>query len=93
SGVRPGDRVAVQVEKSPDAILLYLACVRAGAIFLPLNTAYTLNEVEYFVGDAEPRLVICGADRVEAVTAMGPQAETLAAFAARAAGQSVDFAD
>ncbi|MFX5476609.1 AMP-binding protein, partial [Acinetobacter baumannii] len=45
------------------------------------------------VGDAEPRLVICGADRVEAVTAMGPQAETLAAFAARAAGQSVDFAD
>ncbi|MFX5005230.1 AMP-binding protein, partial [Acinetobacter baumannii] len=72
SGVRPGDRVAVQVEKSPDAILLYLACVRAGAICLPLNTAYTLNEVEYFVGDAEPRLVICGADRVEAVTAMGP---------------------
>ncbi|MBN9524662.1 MAG: malonyl-CoA synthase [Alphaproteobacteria bacterium] len=93
SGVKPGDRVAVQVEKSPDAILLYLACVRAGAIFLPLNTAYTLNEVEYFVGDAEPRLVICGADRVEAITAMGPQAETLAAFAARAAGQSAEFAD
>ncbi len=93
SGVAPGDRVAVQVEKSPDAILLYLACVRAGAIFLPLNTAYTLNEVEYFVGDAEPRLVICSADRVEAITAMGPKADTLAAFAARAAGQTPEFAD
>ncbi|TIX07109.1 MAG: malonyl-CoA synthase, partial [Mesorhizobium sp.] len=41
SGVAPGDRVAVQVEKSPEAVLLYLACLRAGAVFLPLNTAYT----------------------------------------------------
>ncbi|WP_395516213.1 malonate--CoA ligase [Pseudorhizobium flavum] len=58
-GVRPGDRVAVQVEKSPQALMLYLACVRAGAIYLPLNTAYTLAEIDYFVGDAEPRLVVC----------------------------------
>ncbi len=58
-GVRPGDRVAVQVEKSPQALMLYLACVRAGAIYLPLNTAYTLVEIDYFVGDAEPRLVVC----------------------------------
>jgi len=57
-GVVPGDRVAVQVEKSPEAILLYLACVRAGAVFLPLNTAYTLNELSYFLGDAEPRVVV-----------------------------------
>lgn len=58
-GVEPGDRVAVQVEKSPDALLLYLACVRAGAIFLPLNTAYTAHEIEYFLGDAKPRLFVC----------------------------------
>jgi malonyl-CoA/methylmalonyl-CoA synthetase len=58
-GVKPGDRVAVQVEKSPAAIFLYLACVRAGAVFLPLNTAYTLTELEYFLGDAEPSLVVC----------------------------------
>ena len=58
-GVRPGDRVAAQVEKSPQALMLYLACLRAGAIYLPLNTAYTLAEIDYFVGDAEPRLVVC----------------------------------
>ncbi len=59
SASRPGDRVAVQVEKSPEAIFLYLACLRAGAVFLPLNTAYTLAELGYFFGDAEPRLVVC----------------------------------
>jgi malonyl-CoA/methylmalonyl-CoA synthetase len=62
-GVRPGDRVAVQVEKCPGALMLYLACVRAGAIFLPLNTAYTLAELDYFFGDAEPRLVVCDPGR------------------------------
>jgi malonyl-CoA/methylmalonyl-CoA synthetase len=58
-GVKPGDRVAVQVEKSVPALALYLACARAGAVYLPLNTAYTLAELEYFVGDAEPALVVC----------------------------------
>ena len=58
-GVVPGDRVAVQVDKSPEAILLYLGCVRAGAIFLPLNTAYTPAEIAYFLGDAEPRVFVC----------------------------------
>jgi malonyl-CoA/methylmalonyl-CoA synthetase len=58
-GVRPGDRVAVQVEKSPEALMLYLACLRCGAVYLPLNTAYTLAELDYFIGDAEPRLVVC----------------------------------
>ena len=56
SGVEPGDRVAVQVEKTPENLLLYLACLRAGAVYLPLNTAYTLAELDYFIGDAEPRL-------------------------------------
>jgi malonyl-CoA/methylmalonyl-CoA synthetase len=57
-GVRPGDRVAVQVEKSAEALILYLACLRSGAVYLPLNTAYTLAELDYFIGDAEPRLVV-----------------------------------
>ncbi|MBY6117789.1 malonate--CoA ligase [Mameliella alba] len=59
SGVRPGDRVAVQVDKSAEAVLLYLACLRVGAVFLPLNTAYTGAEIDYFLGDAEPRLFVC----------------------------------
>ncbi len=58
-GVKPGDRVAVQVEKSWQALALYLACVRAGAVYLPLNTAYPLAELEYFLTDAEPGLVVC----------------------------------
>jgi malonyl-CoA/methylmalonyl-CoA synthetase len=58
-GVEPGDRVAVQVEKSPEGVLLYLACLRSGAVFLPLNTAYTPAEVAYFLGDAEPKVFVC----------------------------------
>jgi malonyl-CoA/methylmalonyl-CoA synthetase len=69
-GVKPGDRVAVQVDKSPEALALYVACVRAGAVYLPLNTAYTAAEVEYFIGDAEPRLVVCRPANAEAVGAL-----------------------
>jgi len=57
-GVVPGDRVAVQVEKSPRALILYLACLRAGAVYLPLNPAYPEREVDFFLGDAEPRLMV-----------------------------------
>ncbi len=64
-GVSPGDRVAVQVEKSPQAIALYLACIRCGAVFLPLNTAYTASEVDYFIADAEPALVVCDSRRLK----------------------------
>ena len=59
AGVEPGDRVAAQVEKTVENLLLYLATLRVGAVYLPLNTAYTLNELDYFIGDAEPRLVVC----------------------------------
>ncbi|HMO29741.1 malonyl-CoA synthase, partial [Enterovirga sp.] len=69
-GVAPGDRVAVQVEKSVEALVLYLGCLRAGAAFLPLNTAYTGAEVEYFIGDAEPALVVCDPAKAEAVRAV-----------------------
>ena len=54
-----GSRIAVQVEKSVEAMLLYLATLRAGYVFLPLNTAYQSGEIEYFVGNAEPAVVVC----------------------------------
>ena len=54
-----GSRIAVQVEKSVEAMLLYLATLRAGYVFLPLNTAYQSAEIEYFVGNAEPAVVVC----------------------------------
>jgi malonyl-CoA/methylmalonyl-CoA synthetase len=66
-----GDRVAVQVEKSPEVVLLLLGCARAGAIFLPLNTAYTLTELEYFIGDAEPALFVCDASKRDGIKAIG----------------------
>ena len=66
-GVKPGDRVAVQVEKSIEALMLYLGTVRAGAIFLPLNTAYTPAEIEYFLGDAEPSVFVCDPAKAEAL--------------------------
>lgn len=61
-GVVPGDRVVVQVEKSVSAVALYLACLRVGAIFVPLNTAYTGSEIEYFLSDAEPKLFVASSD-------------------------------
>ncbi|TDB04276.1 malonate--CoA ligase [Halomonas marinisediminis] len=64
-GVTPGDRVAVQVDKSPEAILLYLATLRIGAVYLPLNTGYTGDEIRYFLGDAEPALFVCRPAAVE----------------------------
>lgn len=70
-GVEVGDRVAVQVDKSPEAIVLFLACARAGAIYLPLNTAYTLNEVDYFVGDAEPRVMVAAPARLAELADLG----------------------
>ena len=57
-GVAPGDRIAVQVEKSPEALFLYLACLKAGAVYLPLNSAYQENEIDYFLGDAEPKIFV-----------------------------------
>ncbi len=58
-GVAPGDRVAMQVEKSPEAIALYLATLQIGGIFLPLNTAYTGSEMDYFIEDASPKVLVC----------------------------------
>ena len=65
SGVVPGDRVVVRVDKSPQAIMLYLACLQTGAVYLPLNTAYTEAEVEYFLTDAEPRFYVCRPEDID----------------------------
>ena len=82
-GVKPGDRVAAQTEKSVTGLVLYLATVRAGAVFLPLNTAYTLNELEYFITDAEPSLVVCDPSKADGslriAAKVGARVETLGA--------------
>lgn len=57
--LKPGDRVAVQVEKSPECLMLYLATLRAGLVYVPLNTAYQRAELDYFLRDAEPAVVVC----------------------------------
>src|SRR6201997_1667476 len=69
-GVKVGDRVAAQTEKSVSGLVLYLATVRAGAIYLPLNTAYTLNELDYFITDAEPSLVVCDPSKADGLAAI-----------------------
>jgi malonyl-CoA/methylmalonyl-CoA synthetase len=81
-GVAPGDRVAVQVDKSPEAILLYLACLRMGGVYLPLNTGYTADEIRYFLTDAEPALFVCRPSALEEARAVAgecgcPAVETL----------------
>lgn len=102
-GVQPGDRVAAQVDKSPEALLLYLGALRAGGVFLPLNTAYTAAEVRYFLGDAEPTVFVCRPETEVAMRALAaeigvPSVETLSehgdgtlmARVAAATGREVD---
>jgi malonyl-CoA/methylmalonyl-CoA synthetase len=70
AGARPGDRIVVQVEKSAANVLLYLASLRSGLVYVPLNPAYTLDELAYFIADAEPSVVVCDPARAEAVRAL-----------------------
>lgn len=79
AGMRVGERVAAQVEKSPEAVALYLACLHVGAVFVPLNTAYTAAELEYFIGDADAGLVVVPPRLAESVRqSAGPRrVETL----------------
>ncbi len=81
AGAQPGDRIAVQVAKSPEALAAYAATVAIGAIFLPLNTAYTPAEIDYFLGNATPRLFLCDparlADLAEVAAAQGAEVLTL----------------
>lgn len=90
-GVEAGDRVLAQIEKSPEALILYLACLRAGAVFVPLNTAYTASELRYFVADAEPRVLVSDPARADTLRSIAAELNTgrvttLDALAARPAG-------
>jgi malonyl-CoA/methylmalonyl-CoA synthetase len=101
-GVGVGDRVAVQVDKSPEAIALFLGCARIGAVYLPLNIAYTLAELEYFIGDARPRVVVATPARCDSVGEVGRKQGVAATLSLGVAGdgtlmeaaraQSGDFA-
>ena len=79
-GIAPGARIAVQVEKSVEAMMLYLATLRAGYVFLPLNTAYQKAEIEYFVGNAEPAVVVCSPANFGWVSKIAFQAGTQHVF-------------
>ncbi len=68
AGVKPSDRVTVQVDKSVANVLLYLAVTKVGAVYQPLNTAYTPAEVDYFVSDAKPSLIVCDPRSKDALT-------------------------
>ena len=86
--VQPGDRVLVQVEKTPQAVALYLACLKTGAVYAPINSAYTAPEVRYFLADAEPTLFVAGGDfdaGVSTATLDSAGKGSLATLAARAA--------
>jgi len=100
-GVKPNDRVAVQVDKSVEVLQLYVATVLAGGVFLPLNTAYTAAEVSYFVEDASPVVFVCGS---ETLAELEPIAKDLGVLAVEtldgdgsgsltAAAQTMDIAD
>ncbi|SNR51779.1 malonate--CoA ligase [Puniceibacterium sediminis] len=67
-GLKPGDRLAAQIEKSPEALAVYAACVQAGVVFLPLNTGYMGEEIRYFVENSGAKLLLCDATKAEALS-------------------------
>ena len=77
AGCSSGDRVAAQVDKCWEALALYLACLRAGFVYLPLNTGYQKGELAYFFGDAEPRVIVCRPESAQTVAAIRPQSTVL----------------
>ena len=100
-GAKKGDRVAVQVDKSAENIFLYLACLRAGLVYLPLNTGYTAGELGYFIGDAAPTIFVCAPRDLETVKGIFPPGAVLTlgddgrsgSLLEEAAGQPLDFPD
>ena len=77
AGCRPGDRIAVQTDKLWTVLPLYLAALRAGLVYLPLNTGYQRAELDYFFGDAEPRVIVCGSERLGVVATTARDATVL----------------
>jgi len=91
AGCRGGDRVAVQTNKCPQSLALYLACLRAGLVYLPLNTGYQKAELAYFFADAEPTVIVCHPDAADLTAGLRPQATVLTLD--RAAGTLLDRAE
>ena len=93
-GLRPGDRLAARVAKSWRTLALYLGTVKAGGVFLPLNTAYTAGEVGYFVENAEPRFLVCDPESSEALSRlMTPGQDTVLTLDAVGNGSLADATD
>ncbi|WP_312223363.1 malonate--CoA ligase [Rhizobium rhizoryzae] len=92
AGLVPGDRLAVQVEKTPEALALYAACVMAGIVFLPLNTAYTLSELDYFITDSGARAVVCGAETAADLKARSAASISVLTLDAEGKGSLTDLA-
>jgi malonyl-CoA/methylmalonyl-CoA synthetase len=93
AGCRPGDRVAVQVDKHWHVLALYLACLRAGFVYLPLNTGYQRAELAYFFDDAKPRVIVCDEGHLGVVAALAREATvlTLPELVDRASGQPTEY--
>ena len=85
-GAMPGDRISVQVEKSAEALCLYLACLRAGLVFHPLNMGYKSAELEYFLGNAEPVAVICDPRNEDTIRSIADAADIQHVFTLNADG-------
>jgi len=94
AGCRPGDRVAAQVDKHWHVVALYLGCLRAGLVYLPLNTGYQRGELAHFFGDAQPRVIVCNPDHLGVIAALERHATvlTLDELFDRARGCSAQFA-
>lgn len=92
-GLGKGDRLLMQVEKSEAVLSLYLACLRTGVIFLPVNPGYTVTETEHFLSDAEPALAVTDPDRVTGLSALGARVLDLPALIALSADQPAAFVD
>ena len=91
SGLNKGDRLLAQVEKSPASLALYVATLKAGGVYIPLNTSYTMAELDYFIGDAEPSIIILSTDRAASM-AEHYSDKTLFALDADGTGQLMDSA-
>jgi len=92
-GLRAGDRLLLQVDKCEPVLSLYLACLRLGVVFLPVNPGYTSAETAHFLTDAEPALVVTGPDRMSELAALGARVIGLESLLAEAARRPDGFAD
>jgi len=94
-GLTEGDRIAVQVEKSADNVALYLAALRLGASYVPLNTAYQPREIEFFLNDSTPKIFVAGPERADSMrqNASAAGVEHIVTLGARSDGSLAALAD